>query len=159
MIFVLMESDYGIDSSPDHVDGWLLHNIKKSNAPVFRLWLSSHLKTATSEIFDHIGSNVAQHEVLADGIGSSGSGGGITLLEASIIGLSSEQIAKYNTAWELIQTSTNSVDYGVLSRYLETIGVYDALDLRQCDDEDIEVITNLLKKIQRKVFTTCLSKK
>lgn len=157
-VYALMESDYGVDTSPEVIDGWLLAAMKEFPAPTVRLWLSSHVPTAATSIAEFLGDNTARREALMNGNrGAFRSGGpGIVTMEASILGLSDDQVAKYNTAWEILQTSTNAVDYRVLSTYLDNIGVYDALDLRQCDEDDIVEISKLLKKIQRKVFRTCV---
>ena len=157
-VYALMESDYGVDTSPEQIDGWISAAMKEFPAPTVRLWLSSHISTAASEIAQFLGDDTARRDALMNGNrGAFRSGGpGIVTMEASLLGLSDDQVAKFNTAWEILQTSTNAVDYRALSKYLDNIGVYDALDLRQCDEDDIAEVTKLLKKIQRKVFRTCV---
>lgn len=155
-----MESDFGINTPPDCIDGWVAGLMRShSSVPVLRLWLSSQVSAACGSVADHLGDTVARRQNILNeaeaGAGYRSGASGIVPLEASVLGVSEDEVAKYNTAWEILQTSTNSVDYGTLCKYLEYIGVYDALDLRQCDEEDIAEITKLLKKIQRKVFTTC----
>ena len=162
-IFALSESDYGVDSSPEHIDGWVASLMReRSAAPVLRLWISSHVNSTADSICQYLGDRVARRDVLLSAAGANGYRGNgnstIIPMAASLLGLPDEQVAKLNTAWEMLQTSTNAIDYGMLSNYLDSIGVYDALDLRQCDEDDIAEITKLLKKIQRKVFTTCVTK-
>ena len=161
-VFALMESDFGVDTAPDRIDGWLAGLMRQHGAaPVLRLWLSAHVGSAAEAIAEHLGDGVARHDVVSSNAGGGGRRGGnsvIAPMEASLLGISDDEVTKYNTAWEILQTSTNSIDFGMLSKYLDNIGVYDALDLRQCDEDDIAEITKLLKKIQRKVFSTCVQK-
>jgi hypothetical protein len=166
LLFVLMESDYGVETGPERADGWLGALLAgHAESPVLRLWLSSHVASTAEAIAEALGDRVARRDALVHANGARGGGfsgdsgrASIVPMEASLLGLSDDQVTKLNTAWEIVQTSTNAVDYGLLARYLDEIGVYDALDLRQCDELDIAEITKCLKKIQRKVFTTCVAK-
>ena len=161
-VFAMLESDYGLDTSPDRINGWLSILMSgHTTSPVLRLWLSSHVESTASAIAEFLGEHTARRDALA-GVAEhrriyDSSATVIVPMEASLLGISDEEVTKLNTAWEIIQTTTNSIDSAALSSYLDSIGVYDALDLRQCDEGDITEITKLLKKIQRKVFSTCLS--
>lgn len=162
ILFAQLDSDYGRDTSPDRVDGWLAALVSTHpSLPVQHLWLSSQVENVSNQIAEYIGDSTARRDALlnsSDIRGRFGAGAAsVVPLEASVFGLSDDQVSKLTTAWDILQTSTNSVDHMMLTKYLDFIGVYDALDLRQCDEGDIAEITKLLKKIQRKVFSTCLT--
>ncbi len=161
MFFVLMESDYGMNTAPEKVDGWILDIMKENGilSPAYPLWLSSQVKSASSAIVEFSGLSVSLHNEIKGSIERA------SLVAASlhkttlatVLGVSDEQMSQYTTAWNIIQSSSNVLDYSMMLSHLDEIGVFEAVDLRQCDKDDINVLTKLLKKIQQKKFIQCMS--
>ena len=154
LAFVLMESDYGLNTDPCRIDGWLEQLMKQTgggSSLTYRLWLSSHTKATAASIADYFGSEIAQHGAIKETLGHAAIKSSLSV-RASLYGVDDSTMAQYQGAWEILQSSGNVVDYAALSAYLDEIGVFEALDLRQCDESDVEFLTKSLKKIQQKKF-------
>jgi hypothetical protein len=163
VLVLFLESDYTLDSEGDRIDGWL--EILKSGCGMQMMWVSSLVRNAVEFIVSAIGPNAARHDVAMRNPNGVGSVAGIeqpaspgyvsASEEATILGISPEKLDRLETAWNIIQSPSNSVDIEALNAYLDKMGVYCALDLRQCDEDDLQTISNLLKKIQMKRFMQC----
>jgi hypothetical protein len=159
-----LESDYAFDSEGDRIDGWL--EILKSGCGMHMMWVSSQIRSAVEFIVTNIGPNMARHDAIlmnlkrelsaADVPKDSVSSSSLSITEeAAVLGVGPEKLDRLCSAWNILQSPSNSVDIEALNAYLDKIGVYSALDLRQCDEDDLRKITDLLKKIQMKRFMQC----
>lgn len=157
VIVLFLESGYTFDSPDECVDGWL--DITKSASGSQMMWASSQVRSAVEFIINAIGPDVARHTEVVKCMAREASATVIAPVplseEAELLGVSAERLERLSTAWSILQSPSNAVDAAALEAYLDKIGTYSALDLRQCDEDDLKRIGDLLKKIQMKRFLQC----
>ena len=158
MIYVMMDENYHMTSSPEYVDGWLAFMIGDSHW--HSMWSDSQ-----------VSSTVAAIRPLLDATVSNGSPVSSSVREVEPLqtvftaaNATSAQIAPAATggpleeAWKLLSNNTCAISPDDLAAKLDELGVSEEEDLNYLALEDLELLGNLLKPAKKGRFMSFISK-